>query len=88
MNKDSTFKINDLPLAGYLEISGFNLIGVEPDPKRPSLGNFLFAPNEKIPQIIAYFYSNRAVVEPREYLLTIKDLKREVEKLIKRQTDD
>lgn len=85
MDKDIALKINDLPLAGYLELNGFELIGVESDPRRPSLGNFLFAPDEKIPEVIAYFYSNRAVVEPREYLLAIRDLKRETEKIVRKQ---
>lgn len=88
MDKENPFKVNDLPLAGYLELNGFKLVGIKSDPKRPSLGNFLFTPDEKIPQVIANFYSNQGVVEPREYLLTIRDLKQKIERIIGRKRSD
>lgn len=72
---DKTLSYDDLPLAAFLILSGFRLLQVKDNPQRPGLSVFIFAHDEKIAQVVANFYMNRGMVEPRKFLLLMRDLK-------------
>lgn len=77
------FCTNDLLLAAFLKLNKCELLAVQPDPKRPDHGTFIFAPHSNIGELSALFYSDGGQVEPRAYMSLIRDLKSEAEDVLK-----
>jgi hypothetical protein len=66
---------DDLPLAAFLITSGFELKGIKNHPQRRGFNIFLFETDERIGEAVSVFYMNKATVEPRSFLQTMRDLK-------------
>jgi hypothetical protein len=75
MEKEDLIEYDDLPLAAFLVTSGFQLKGIKDHPQRRGLNIFLFAQDQRIGEIVSLFYTNKAKIEPRSFLLAMRDLK-------------
>ena len=67
------FILSDFYAAVFLRSSGFNLIGInKSDPRR---FNFIFTDKASRAKLLDDFFAGRVVVEPRQFVAAIKELK-------------
>lgn len=67
------FSLSDFYAAVFLRASGFDLIGInKSDPRR---FNFIFTDKASRIKLLNDFFTGRAVVEPRQFVASIKELK-------------
>lgn len=71
--KKNEFVLSDFYAAVFLRASGFDLIGInKSDPRR---FNFIFVDKTKRVKLLDDFFAGRAMVEPRQFVAAVKELK-------------
>lgn len=66
------YKTRDMYLASYLSMNGIQLDHIDRDGKRCS---FVFAETLKIKDLQDIFYSRKALIEPMQYVMAMKQVK-------------
>jgi hypothetical protein len=67
--------VDDLPLAAFLRTKGFILLEIRPNALRPGLLTFIFQGSAEIERETLRFQNRETRVEPKSYLLTLRQLK-------------
>jgi hypothetical protein len=72
-DKKKEFLLSDFYASVFLRSSGFDLIGInKSDPRR---FNFIFKDKASRAKLLEDFFTGRAMVEPRQFVAAIKELK-------------
>jgi hypothetical protein len=75
-------EFDDLPLAAYLHLQGFRIVKIRTKKDKQGWGVFAFSHEKGIERSVAGFYANQASVEPRAYILKMRDLKDLVREIV------
>ncbi len=73
MTHQQEFKSSDLYLAAYLIKLGEKLIGIDKSNRKRAV--FIFEHTPQIDSLTELYWSKETMVEPRDYIAVVKDLK-------------